>query len=193
MVDDPAHILHGAHTLWIASLHWESSLPRRLWLLVGEPPSFLGLILRLPANSSFSDTIRTPSDSHLAELTTHSCLQKATQALGLTDFVEASGLELSGTAGVTLQQADDGGVTLGSFDELLQGQLTWKTRETSSSQRGDNQKHVWVMWNCRAGSSGYKTFHFYLISFFQFCMQHFCFYILNITLSMFYLFFFFIC
>lgn len=33
-------------------------------------------------------------------------------------------LKLSGAAGVALQQADDGGVALGSFDELLQGQLT---------------------------------------------------------------------
>lgn len=37
--------------------------------------------------------------------------------------VDASGLELSSTAGVALQQSDDGGVTLGSFDELLQRQL----------------------------------------------------------------------
>lgn len=33
--------------------------------------------------------------------------------------VDASGLKLSRAAGVTLQQADDGRVALGSFDELL--------------------------------------------------------------------------
>lgn len=41
----------------------------------------------------------------------------------LTGYVGASALELSGAAGVALQQADDGGVALGSLDELLQRQL----------------------------------------------------------------------
>lgn len=35
------------------------------------------------------------------------------------ESVDASGLKLAGAAGVTLQQADDGRVALGSFDELL--------------------------------------------------------------------------
>lgn len=41
----------------------------------------------------------------------------------LTGRVDASGLELSSTAGVALQQADDRGVALCSFNELLQRQL----------------------------------------------------------------------
>lgn len=41
----------------------------------------------------------------------------------LTGYAGASGLELSSTAGVALQQANDGGVALSSFDELLQRQL----------------------------------------------------------------------
>lgn len=44
--------------------------------------------------------------------------------VSLTGCVDASYLELSSTAGVTLQQADDGGVALRSFDKLLQRQLT---------------------------------------------------------------------
>lgn len=44
--------------------------------------------------------------------------------VSLTGWVDASGLELSSAAGVTLQQADNGGVALCSFDELLQRQLT---------------------------------------------------------------------
>lgn len=34
--------------------------------------------------------------------------------------------ELGGAAGVALQQPHDGGVALGAFDELLQGQFAWK-------------------------------------------------------------------
>ncbi len=52
--------------------------------------------------------------------------------MSLTGCVDASGLELSSTAGVALQQADDGGVTLRSFDELLQRQLTYNTDNTST-------------------------------------------------------------
>lgn len=40
--------------------------------------------------------------------------------VSLTGCVDASGLELSSAAGVALQQADDGGVALRPFDELLQ-------------------------------------------------------------------------
>lgn len=34
--------------------------------------------------------------------------------------------ELGGAAGIALQQPHDGGVALGAFDELLQGQFAWK-------------------------------------------------------------------
>lgn len=44
--------------------------------------------------------------------------------VSLTSCFDASGLKLSSTAGVALQQADNGGVALRSFDELLQGQLS---------------------------------------------------------------------
>lgn len=44
--------------------------------------------------------------------------------VSLTGCVDASGLELSGAARVALQQTDDGGVALRSFDKLLQRQLT---------------------------------------------------------------------
>ena len=48
-----------------------------------------------------------------------------------TGYGRASGLELSCAAGVALQQADDGGVALSSFDELLQRQFTYNTDKTS--------------------------------------------------------------
>lgn len=50
-------------------------------------------------------------------------LQEKLLNVRLTGYVDASGLELSSTAGVALQQADDGGVALSAFDELLQRQL----------------------------------------------------------------------
>lgn len=35
---------------------------------------------------------------------------------------------LASAAGIALKQPDDGGVALGSFDEFLKGQFTWKTQ-----------------------------------------------------------------
>lgn len=53
-----------------------------------------------------------------------SVLQVKMLSVSLTGCVDASGLELSSAAGVALQQADDGGVALRPFDELLQRQLS---------------------------------------------------------------------
>ena len=43
------------------------------------------------------------------------------------------GSELPGTAGVTLQQAHDGWVALGTFDELLQGQFACRETRLSAA------------------------------------------------------------
>lgn len=42
--------------------------------------------------------------------------------------VRGSSFLLASTAGITLKQPDDGGVALGSLDEFLKGQFTWKTQ-----------------------------------------------------------------
>lgn len=40
-----------------------------------------------------------------------------------TEFIQRRGSELPGAAGITLQESDYGGVTLGAADELFQGEL----------------------------------------------------------------------
>ncbi len=135
-VDDPSHILHSAHgseKLPIAG--WEARL------FVGEKPLSLRLNLGLPTDDFHwnSFTTRAPALTSATLCCLVICsfslwvvLQVEMLNVSLTGCVDASGLELSSTAGVALQQADDGGVTLRSFDELLQRQLTYNTDNTST-------------------------------------------------------------
>lgn len=108
---------------------------REARLFVGNKLLFLRLNLSLPTNgSSYWNckkknlcTCINSCNPLLFEWTKAlPCEEPQVEMLkvSLTGCVDASGLELSGTAGVALQQADDGGVALRSFDELLQRQLT---------------------------------------------------------------------
>lgn len=58
----------------------------------------------------------------------HQSQHKLAVKFCLQGGVHAAASELSSTAGVALQQAHDGGVALGSLDELLQRQLSYKTK-----------------------------------------------------------------
>lgn len=71
--------------------------------------------------------------------------------LRLTGYVGASGLELSSAAGVALQQADDGGVTLSSFDELLQRQLAWNTYSMKLERERINLEFMYKHMQLRDG------------------------------------------
>lgn len=58
-------------------------------------------------------------------------LKRHNKPVFLCNCPGAARSELTGTAGVALQQADDGGVALGTFDEFFQGQFACRARETS--------------------------------------------------------------
>lgn len=82
-----------------------------------------------------------------------------------------SGLELASTAGVALEQADDGRVAFCSFDELFQRQFTCNT--SNSKKKAENVSVIVDIWQIKQCSVAWKKNQLWCLSV-RFCWPESC-------------------